>query len=753
MKKKIFKQILIYALLLVCQILLRTLSFGSALSYGLFLGALYCINPWWSSLVFLLSALPFGWNTLLVSATQCAVVLVAVLIHGKCNMKIRKGLLILYILGSQAFYVAYRLDVSQDLFIRLLNVAISVAFSFVCVYVVRALFVRGLRYRLGVDEQICLAVLVTALVAAIAPFELFGVSVVKIITPFCILFSLFTLGGLPAFCVASVFGLGCSIAYGSLLYTGIFCFYTLTAVAFSPLSRYLSTLAITLSELVTVYFFKAYEPFGALTLLPVVIGCAFFCIVPSKTLQFVSDLMGYSKTQYSSRNIINRVRVNLSRKLYQLSDIFYQMQLTFKSMVKGVLSPDKAVDAIARETCDKVCVDCAERTKCWRLNPNDTQAEFAEITMSAMDRGKATLLDINSGLVNRCLRINTVLSTINSEVATYKQYYVSNSSSDNSRLLIGEQLKGVSQIMLQLSNDCKGTIVYDREKEKQILEELTFCNVLAKEVVIWEEANSLSVTLTVALSDAKKDILLSIVSKAVKSEMMIESMENVAEDSNWVVLHLCQKPAFDVTFGLSQVVKAGSELSGDTHTFIKIGKSKFLLALCDGMGSGLPAERTSNIAISLVENFYKAGFDNDIILGSVNKLLTITSEENFTAVDICVLNLNKGLTDFIKIGSPSSLVRCGNTVQFISGGSLPLGVLEEMKPIMTKKALSSGDIIMLYSDGFYDAFPDKNVIAEMLDGVKLSNPQLIADEFMKKALISANNVARDDMTVIVAIVA
>ena len=38
---------------------------------------------------------------------------------------------------------------------------------------------------------------------------------------------------------------------------------------------------------------------------------------------------------------------------------------------------------------------------------------------------------------------------------------------------------------------------------------------------------------------------------------------------------------------------------------------KFLFAINDGMGSGEQAENASELSISLVENFYKAGFEHN----------------------------------------------------------------------------------------------------------------------------------------------
>jgi len=750
MSKSVIKKILVYIGFFVLLLLLRKSPFPVSLSFGLYVGFLYCLNPYISTLVFCLSALPFDVSSIFVALSQGAVMLLVAIIYTALKRKINKGLLIFYVLLAQVFYIIYGLDGPDMLFSRLINCGIALIFSFVSVYVVRALLVRGLKYRLGVDEKICVAAMVVALSSVASQFYIYNLQIIRLLVPLALLIALFVYDKTTAFCVAVVFGLGSAVATGTLTDVAVFTLWALAAVGFSTISRWLSTLAILLTEVITMYFFAAYGSFDALTLVPCVIGCGLFCLVPTKVLNKLSDELGGAKEQYSARYIINRLRANLAKKFFELSDIFYQMELTFKSMVKGVLEPDKAVIAISREVCDSVCRDCSLRATCWRTNLQQTEQDFCEITAAAMDRGKATLLDLPSGMASKCNRLNSILSSINSEVATYKQYYMTSTSSDNSKLLIGEQLSGVSQILMQLSQQCKGVLAFDREKEKLMMEELTFCNVLVKEVVIWEEQGQLFVTPTVSAEDASKDILLQIVSRISNCNMMIDAVERIPDNTNWIILHLKQKPAYNITFGLAAKVKEGSEISGDTHSFIKINQDKFMLALCDGMGSGVGAEKTSNVAISLVENFYKAGFDNDIILSSVNKLLATANEENFTAVDICVVNLNRGLTDFIKLGSPTSLVRCNGEVQFISGGNLPLGVLEEMKPSSTKKALQGGDMIVLYTDGFYDCFEDKNEIGEMLEHTVLTNPQIIADEFLKKALEKCSNTPKDDITVIVA---
>ena len=49
---------------------------------------------------------------------------------------------------------------------------------------------------------------------------------------------------------------------------------------------------------------------------------------------------------------------------------------------------------------------------------------------------------------------------------------------------------------------------------------------------------------------------------------------------------------------------------------VKINEGKILVALSDGMGSGISAENTSSAAISLIESFYKAGLKSELILSA-----------------------------------------------------------------------------------------------------------------------------------------
>ena len=222
------------------------------------------------------------------------------------------------------------------------------------------------------------------------------------------------------------------------------------------------------------------------------------------------------------------------------------------------------------------------------------------------------------------------------------------------------------------------------------------------------------------------------------------------EETDFNSVTLTQKSKYDCVFGLSSCSKAGEMECGDCHSIIRLSKNKFLLALCDGMGSGKNAHTMSAITLGLIENFYKVGFDNEIIIESVNKLLAVNNQENYATLDICVLDLDKCVADFIKVGAPFGLIKREANIEKVEGGALPIGALDTITPVVSKTVITIKDIIILATDGITDAFETEENLIEYVSKLATNNPQAVADSILNEALTLNNMSAKDDMTVLVA---
>ena len=212
-------------------------------------------------------------------------------------------------------------------------------------------------------------------------------------------------------------------------------------------------------------------------------------------------------------------------------------------------------------------------------------------------------------------------------------------------------------------------------------------------------------------------------------------------------LTLINSPKFDIVYGVSKVNKLSKKLCGDSHSIMKIDNGKFMVSLCDGMGSGDRANKISALTISLIEKFYKAGFENDVILNTINKLLSLNEEENYSTIDLCVFDGSNGYYDFIKLGGCKSFIfRDGGDVEEVESSGLPVGILENIKPHITRKLISPMDIVVIVSDGIFDCFGDN--LQSFVVHQDCVNPQSLSDKILNRALELSGNVSKDDMTVI-----
>ena len=199
-------------------VLLRLTADGlyGQLAFGLFVGALYCNRLLAPSVLFLATSFASGIDCVLVSAVQCAVMLGVSFVHIKCRRKINKWLLILYLAASQIFFVLFKTSESQELVNKLIAAGAGIVFSFVCIYVLRALFIRGLKYRLTVEENICLAVFALCVFKALDLIRVGGVGLLAFIAPLAVLLTLFVYGKSACYALAATIGFACALNAGSL---------------------------------------------------------------------------------------------------------------------------------------------------------------------------------------------------------------------------------------------------------------------------------------------------------------------------------------------------------------------------------------------------------------------------------------------------------------------------------------------------------------------------------------------------------
>ena len=726
--------------------------FDGNLTFGLFVGAVYSANPVVAAVIYLGGSAVFGWGSLLQAGVKTAIVMIVVAAHYFAKRKIGKAMLLLYLVAANAFYVAYGFTDYFGLFDKFLYAAGGIAFAYVCIYTFRAVFVRGLSYRPALDETVCIGLFVTVASYCFSQISFGTMQLIYFVAPFALLFAAVCFGDKASLCAAVLMGVGNVLAtgeYGCCVFCTVA---SLAAVVLCKISRYLGALGVLLADVLMSYFLNLHGVFDVASVAPAFASALVFAVVPNRVYAYVRDACSDSAERYLSKTVVQKMGDTVSRRLVRLSDIFLSMKNAFFTMSAGTVSAEDAERAIVRQCSDTVCRDCDSRTRCWRQELAQTEQSLLQLGVCAVKRGRCTILDVPQSLSVKCDKVSGLLSEVNAQAQVYRSYKERAETADNGKALLGEQLGGVSDLLLQIADETKNRTGYDRTREQELVDKLIFHNVLCSGAVIARQKEIVTVVVTVARKDLDNETVEKVVSAVIKQNVAVERVEKTESDV-WVNVLLAVKPRYNVTFGVCSAPKEGSEVSGDTHTVTRTDNGKCIIALCDGMGSGAKAEQMSATSIGLVESFYRAGFDNDTILSCVNRLLVGGGNEIFCAVDMVVLDLYNGLADFIKLGACSGLVRSSGKVEIVSGSSLPLGVLDAMTPSITKKALAGGDTVVLMSDGVADCFNDPNAVANAFAEVALNVPQSIAETLLNKALKRCNNRPADDMTVVVAKIA
>jgi stage II sporulation protein E len=207
---------------------------------------------------------------------------------------------------------------------------------------------------------------------------------------------------------------------------------------------------------------------------------------------------------------------------------------------------------------------------------------------------------------------------------------------------------------------------------------------------------------------------------------------------------------FGVLTGIAQSAKKG--VCGDSHAFAGLKDGRYLLMLCDGMGSGEKARHESEAAVSLIENFYLAGFDDTTIFDTINRLMVLKSpEEMFSTVDLCMIDLVERHADFTKIGAERTYILRGKEVYTVHAGALPMGILDDVAPISVRKKLKEGDLIVMFTDGIGDLEPQELADGEWMQKAvgEGNNAKEAADGILKAAMAACGGTPRDDMSVMV----
>ena len=708
------------------------------------------INPYFLCCNFFVanSLAGFSLECCYVSLVSIGVTLLIVLVARKLKKDIRVYLLYIATVIPEILFVYFNANTPKQLATMIVFCLLSLMFLYCCLNFFKGTIIRGFATKLNLDEKICGGIIIVVLGMGLTALNIYSFEPIKFVVTLFILMSLKMFSKESIIIMAGLFGVGYAVMYVNPSYIASFVLYAIMALAFNTNVRIFSVVSVVLMELVFGFYFKTYSFFEIQSVVSVAVAGVIYLCLPNKFFAYLNSLMGGVRDKVAIRSIVNRSKEQICFKAQGLAEIFDDMNNVFRSTIKGSIPEKDAKGMIVDECCRKVCSKCAECNKCLRINRETLNEIFNNLVEVGFERGRITLLDLPQYLSTKCCKVNNLVSTFNQLLNSYKNYSNMVGNIDSSKILIADQLGGVANVLRSLVKDIDNNITFDLECENKILEELIYKNVNCEEVVVYENGvYDKIVTLIVHNKTFNEKIIEKSVSKSCGLKMKITKVKpSTLPNMSEIILTI--KPQSDIVFGSATRCKDGRKINGDSHSLINLGNGKYMMAICDGMGNGVNAHKVSNQTINLIEDFYKVGFDNQTILSSVNRLLTLSQEENYSTLDLCVFDIKNSICDFIKLGSPDCYIKRKLETEVVSGCSLPIGILEEMQPKIESRVFQDYDMFVFVSDGVSDIFDKNNNLKVFINNETTINPQVLAENILQKAVQLNGGECSDDLTVV-----
>lgn len=490
-----------------------------------------------------------------------------------------------------------------------------------------------------------------------------------------------------------------------------------------------------------------------------------FGMIPKSLLKYYTEkfsIDGVSSPDKKSYSAL--IKELTAEKLNRFSNAFKEISKTLGEVGELKKSTGKQeLSTLFDRVADRVCKDCCLCGYCWDKNFYSTYQVTFKILEKLEDKGRICNDDIPKGFIDKCERVSQFIDTVNNTYEIFKVNMLWKNKMGENKGIISKQLEGLSSMISNLACELSENVKFKSDIEDILTDSLIVSGIKVSDVIVFENKwGKNEINIIHKGCDGKKQCL-STIEKSISASMNKKFVKDSFSckksiETGHCMLKLVEEERFSVLTGVSKVGKSDSPISGDNYTFLTGCDGKYILALSDGMGSGISASRQSKAAINLLEQFMESGFDKDTTLNLINSILTLkANEDSFTTIDLSIIDLYNGEVEFIKIGAVPTYIKRGKHIQQIKSFSLPAGIMANIDIELLKHDLTDGDFIIMISDGILDSYKDPtapkisgdNTLVSFLSALNTANPQEMADIILQTACKNNNDKPLDDMLVMV----
>jgi len=454
----------------------------------------------------------------------------------------------------------------------------------------------------------------------------------------------------------------------------------------------------------------------------------------------------------SADDYMDKIKEETTRRLDSFSGAFMKLAETFSGLSKPKTGLNKHdIALLIDDLSNRACATCPSHEWCWEEDLYNTHQQIFAMLNACANKGAANLDDLDKGFRKECKSPEVLLQELNAIFNLYRNDLRWHNRIAESRELISQQLHGVAGIVKCLSDEIDISLRFHEGLEEEMIMALLKQKIEVGSVIVLEDkTGKYRVSINHSPCHGKKACaseILPVLNTVLKRKMRVESG---ACEIRGAVCHtrFIEEQKLQITSGVAHKAKS-TRGSGDSYSAMELRNGSCLLVLSDGMGSGERARRESAATVGLLEDFIESGFDKELAVRMINSVLILkSSEESFSTLDICSVDMYTGQAEFIKIGAAETFLLRDGKVSVIRSSSLPIGMLNDVDLEITERELKHGDIILMVTDGVTDA--EEDWLLPALKTCRYANPQDLADHLLAEAVRRSGKAPKDDMTVLAA---
>ena len=672
---------------------------------------------------------------IVLNLTSCLILFKIILVINK-KRKIPKIFSYILLIFSQTIFIYLNFNSKTNIICSVLSCFSSLLFLYIYKTIFKAIKNKRLNSIYTIDEKICLFVSIISLFIGIYNINFYNFKIYYLISFIVIYFLALVLDFKYGVIISVAMGLPPALIYSNVLCLSLFLILTIVANFAAKINKYYMVILISITDLLLGVVFNVYFSYSYINLIYLLLAMLVILLIPNKIFNNLKSVFNNKNSMILEKAYSNYIYNNKNKIYFSLKNSLKNLKNFYKLNLYKTINKEDFINFLAAEIKNNNCQTCS-------INCNLDIKKIKDLIEFSFIN-KLNINNLPANFNHNCVFLQKIISEINDSILDFNQN--NNTVEDKNKSLVNyiESVDNFYNILDLLEKNNINKKEYKKISNNTIINEFAYYSIIIKEAMVFENSDLVKEIYLIVRPNFTKTILASEILSNIFKQKIIFEAENNINIYGWKMLIFKTMPKFSLNFGVCQ--KSKQEKCGDSYAYLKNNNGNSFIALADGMGTGNLAHEKSQNVIDIITNLVNSNIDLKNLSLVLNNVLLKVNSSIFSTLDLAQINLYSGKLDLIKLSSPISIVKRQNNIEVFTAKSLPIGVLEDIQPSYIKTYLTSGDFLVICSDGVVDSLKEEGLI-KLINTTPLLSAQLLAETIIEESFYLSDNI--DDLTCLV----